>query len=98
VCKPSPEQCKLVNLQQDSSEQLEYIEANGQPAAVELRVQTITKKQATAASFGVLLRAERAAASKRGDGSFLAIAGLHYSQRVGALVYSTRRSSWRQRH
>jgi hypothetical protein len=93
VCVPSSTLCKLVNLKEGTSEQLEYIQPSGQPAGLELRVDAITKQQASGTSFGVLLRAERAAASRSGDGSFLALAGLHYSPRIGVLAYSSRRHS-----
>jgi hypothetical protein len=86
-----------VNLKEGTSEQLEYIQPNGQPAALELKVQKIAKKQASAASFGVLVRAERAAGSSHEYGSFLAIAGLHYSQRFGVLAYSAPSTGWHKR-
>jgi hypothetical protein len=92
TCLPSPTQCKLLNLKAGTGEQLEYLQANGEAAALELRVGTITPKHASTAAFGRLLLAEHKAAAKRGDGWLLAIAGLHYSRRGGVLVYS-----WHQR-
>jgi hypothetical protein len=87
ACVPSATDCKLVNLKEGTSEHVEYIQPDGQPAALELRVQKIVTKQASSASFGVLVRAEHAVASRRSDGSLLAAAGLHYSRRIGVLAY-----------
>jgi hypothetical protein len=49
ICLPSNSECQTIDLEAGHSEELEYVEANGQLAVYELKLVSITKKGASAA-------------------------------------------------
>jgi hypothetical protein len=49
ICLPSNSECQTIDLEAGHSEELEYVEANGQIAVYELKVVSIAKKGASAA-------------------------------------------------
>jgi hypothetical protein len=50
VCQPSTAQCETIELPAGKSEQLEYLEANGQSAVYEVKVLTIARPEGAAAA------------------------------------------------
>ena len=50
ACTPSPSQCEAIDLAVGVTEELEYIEADGQPVVYQLLVQSITKTEQSATS------------------------------------------------
>lgn len=49
ICLPSNSECQTIDLEAGHSEELEYVEANGQIVVYELKLVSITKKDASAA-------------------------------------------------
>ncbi len=68
VCLPSSSECETIDLEAQHSEELEYIEADGQAVVYELKVVSITKKSASA-STARARREAKAARAKRGAGA-----------------------------
>jgi hypothetical protein len=53
VCIPSAEQCEAIDLEAEQSEELTYLEPDGQSVPYELKVLSITKESATASAASV---------------------------------------------
>lgn len=64
ICLPSTSECQTVDLEAGHSEELEYIEANGQAVAYELKVVSITKKSGGANTARVKRNASTAHAAR----------------------------------
>jgi hypothetical protein len=62
ICLPSTSECQTVDLEAGHSEELEYVEANGQAVAYELKVVSITKKSGGANTARVRRNAKTALA------------------------------------
>jgi hypothetical protein len=52
-CIPSAEQCEAIDLEAGQSEELTYLEPDGQSVPYELKVLTITKESSTASAASV---------------------------------------------
>ncbi|HEY5194397.1 MAG TPA: hypothetical protein VIJ39_11080 [Solirubrobacteraceae bacterium] len=63
ICLPSTSECQTIDLEPGHSEELEYVEANGQSVVYELKVVSITK--GNSASAARLKRKAKVALSKR---------------------------------
>jgi hypothetical protein len=63
ICLPSTSECQTIDLEVGHSEELEYIEANGQAVAYELKVVSIAKKSGGANTARVKRNAKTALAS-----------------------------------
>lgn len=50
VCLPSNSECQTIDLEAGQAEELEYLEANGQPVVYELKVVSIAKKSSAGAA------------------------------------------------
>ncbi len=88
VCLPSAAQCKLIDLEEGKSEQLEYLLPTGQSVTYELKVVSIASNKASGASVARVLKAQaKAAAYLLAKGGVLRLAGLHYSATAGLLVF-----------
>jgi len=59
ICLPSNSECQTIDLEAGHSEELEYVEADGQLAIYELKVVSIVKKGANAASVEHKAKASR---------------------------------------
>jgi hypothetical protein len=64
ICLPSTSECQAIDLEAGHSEELEYIEANGQAVAYELKVVSITKKSGGANTARVKRNASTAHAAR----------------------------------
>ncbi len=98
ACLPSPLQCQAVDLKPGETEQLNYVQPNGEPVVYELRVLGIEAEKAKAASKNA------SAASRHGDGGrwgvsrvgqellrkahLVALPFLRYSSQPGVLVFA----------
>ena len=88
ACLPSATQCKMIDLKEGKSEQLEYLSETGQVSTYELRVVSIASTKATSASVKSVLSAQsHAARSLLGSGGLLKLAGLHFSSQAGVLAF-----------
>lgn len=65
VCLPSTSECQTIDLEPGHAEELEYIEASGQPVVYELKVVSIVKKSGSASTARVKHRAKVARAKRR---------------------------------
>ncbi len=90
TCKPSPTQCRAIELGIGQSETLEVFSPTGQPVTYELKLLSITKSVSSTASTA---RAHVAANAKSKAGRALlrraglsTLPGLRYSSRQGGLV------------
>jgi hypothetical protein len=87
VCVPSVTQCNVIELKVGKAEQLEVLNALGQPVTYELFVVSIATTKASAAAVkGVLASESRAAHSLLSSGGALTLAGLRFSAQAGVLV------------
>lgn len=87
TCLPSTAQCKVINLAEGKTEQLQTILDTGQAVTWELRVVTIESASASGASVARVLRSQaRAASSLEAEGGAMNQAGLHFTSRAGMLV------------
>jgi len=64
ICLPSNSECQTIDLETGHSEELEYVEADGQLAIYELKVVSIVKKGASAARVEHGAKASRFAPTK----------------------------------
>ena len=53
ICLPSNSECQTIALQVGQAEELEYVEANGQPVVYELKIVSVVKRGAGATSARV---------------------------------------------
>ncbi len=98
ACLPSPQQCQAVDLKPGETEQLNYLQSNGEAVIYELRVLSIEKRTASASSA-------KASAARRHSGSeewgvsrvgqellrkagLVALPFLRYSSQPGVLVFA----------
>jgi hypothetical protein len=89
TCLPSATQCEAVELAVGQVEELDYLEPDGQSMPYELKVTSITKKEATAATAARLNHASKRD-QKLVDGLDLQVLShLHFSSTKGTLVYLT---------
>jgi hypothetical protein len=89
TCLPSATECKMIDLKQGASEQLEYVSASGQPVVYELRVVRIASTTASSASVKSVVVAQTRATHHLLGGRLLSLYGLHFSQ-PGVLVFAAR--------
>jgi hypothetical protein len=87
ACRPSPTQCQEINLKPSQSEQLEYLEPSGQVDTYELRIVSIVKKQAAAASAS-RVRAHLSRAGRRvlESAGLTEVPGLRFSAIAGVVT------------
>lgn len=88
TCLPSAAQCKVIDLPEGKTEQLQTILSSGQPVTWELRVVSIESASASAASVASVLHGQaKEAGSLEGRDGALWLAGLRFSSRAGTLVF-----------
>jgi hypothetical protein len=89
ACLPSASQCEAIELAVGQTEELSYLELSGQTVAYELKVVSISKKEASAATAARLNRRDRAgqALVRRLDPAVLG--DLRFSSARGVLVFLT---------
>ncbi|HEY3758436.1 MAG TPA: hypothetical protein VGL37_01635 [Solirubrobacteraceae bacterium] len=86
-CMPSATQCEAVVLAAGQIEEFDYVEANGQSATYELKVVSIAKRQASAASAARLNRRNRAGVALVRRLNPAVLKRWHFSSTKGVLVY-----------
>jgi hypothetical protein len=86
-CMPSDTQCEAVVLAAGKTEEFDYVEANGQSAAYELKVVSIAKRQASAATAARLNRRNHAGAALVRRLAPAVLKHLRFSSAKGVLVY-----------
>jgi hypothetical protein len=86
-CMPSATQCEAVVLAAGKTEEFDYVEANGQSAAYELKVVSIAKRKASAATAARLNRRNRAGAALVRRLAPAVLRHLHFSSAKGVLFY-----------
>jgi hypothetical protein len=97
ACLPSAEQCQALDLKPGASEQLEYLQANGEALVYELRVVSIAKATAKAASAKA--RSASVWGESKAGRELLRVSGLtelpylRYSSQPGVLVFAPRHAS-----
>jgi hypothetical protein len=91
TCVPRPTQCEALALAAGQSEEFGYLEETGASVVYELKVVSITKRKASAATAARLNRSNHAGQvlMRRLAPSFLR--HLHFSSARGVLVYATHR-------
>jgi hypothetical protein len=94
VCMPSATQCEAIVLAAGRSEQFEYVELNGQSVTYELRVVSIAKRQASAATAARLNRRDHAGEALMRRLAPAVLDHLRFSSAKGVLVYVTHRGAW----
>jgi hypothetical protein len=88
VCLPSASQCQEIELKPGQTEQLEYLQPNGQAVNYELRIVSVAAAKASSAAVARM----RSGVSQAGrallrDAGLVAIPGLRFSSVVGVLTY-----------
>jgi len=88
VCLPSASQCQEIELNQGQTEQLEFLQPNGQAVNYELRIVSLAAAKASSAAVAKM----RSGVSGAGrallrDAGLVAIPGLRFSSVVGVLTY-----------
>jgi hypothetical protein len=86
-CMPSATQCEAIVLAAGKTEEFQYVEANGQNAAYELKVVSIAKRQASAATAARLNRRNRRGAALERKLSPALLKHLRFSSAKGVLFY-----------
>jgi hypothetical protein len=86
-CMPSDTQCEAVVLAAGKTEEFDYVEANGQSATYELKVVSIAKRQASAATAARLNRRNRAGAALVRRLAPAVLKHLRFSSAKGVLFY-----------
>ena len=88
TCRPSAAQCKVLDLKEKETEQLEYLTATGELATWELRVVSITSSKASSAAVAsAAARTRRTPRARRSAGAHvLGDAGMRYSAQSGLIV------------
>ena len=89
ACMPSATQCEAINLAVGKTEEFEYLEPNGETVIYELKVVSITKKQASAARAARLNRRDHAGEALLRRLSPSLLRHLRFSSARGVLVYAT---------
>ncbi len=90
-CLPSTAQCRVIDVKEGKTEQLQYLAPTGSLVNYELRVVSISKGSASAAKVSSIQRTEGRIARRlfASDGA-LRLAGLRFSRRAGVLVFASR--------
>ena len=87
TCRPSAAQCKVLDIKEKETEQLEYLTSTGELATWELRVVSITSSKASAAAVGSMLHAQaHTASAPLGGAHVLNDAGMRYAAQSGLIV------------
>ena len=87
TCRPSAAQCKVLDLKEKETEQLEYLTSTGELATWELRVVSITSSKASSAAVGSMLHAQaHTASAPLGGAHVLNDAGMRYAAQSGLIV------------
>lgn len=86
-CMPSDTQCEAVLLAAGKTEEFDYVEADGQSATYELKVVSIAKRQASAATAARLNRRNRAGAALVRRLAPAVLKHLRFSSARGVLFY-----------
>jgi hypothetical protein len=86
-CMPSDTQCEAVVLAAGKTEEFDYVEANGQSATYELKVVSIAKRQASAATAARLNRRNRVGAALVRRLAPAVLKHLRFSSAKGVLFY-----------
>ena len=87
ACLPSASQCEAIDLAVGVVEELEYIEADGQPVVYQLQVQSITKVEQSATTAHKANSSISAAGRQLIDsGQLVTLRGMRYSPSAGVLV------------
>lgn len=86
-CMPSATQCEAIVLAAGKIEEFEYVEASGQSATYELKVVSIAKRQASAATAARLNRRNHAGAALVRRLHPAVLGHLHFSSAKGVLYY-----------
>ncbi len=89
TCLPSATQCEAVVLAVGQSEELDYLEPDGQSMPYELKVTSITKKEATAATAARLDHASKRDRKLVEGLDLQVLSHLRFSSAKGTLVYLT---------
>jgi hypothetical protein len=92
-CMPSATQCEAIVLAAGKTEEFQYVEANGQNAAYELKVVSIAKRQASAATAARLNRRNRKGAALERKLSPALLKHLRFSSAKGVLFYVAHRGA-----
>jgi hypothetical protein len=87
VCLPNASQCEAIDLAPNQSEELQYLESNGQSVTYELKVVSISKRQASTATVARLNRRDRAGAALVRRLQPQVLRHLRFSAARGVLVY-----------
>ena len=91
ACLPSASQCEAIDMKAGQSEQLEYLQSNGQTVTYELQIVSIASSAASSAAVKNLLRSEsKAGRELLSRSGLVAIPDLRYSSQVGVLVFGGR--------
>ncbi len=106
ACLPNAVQCQAIDVKPGQTEQLEYLNPNGETTVYELRVVSITeaKAKASKASKGNATTAQLGWAESRAGRELLRHSGLfdlpflRYSSRPGVLVFAPRKASAARAH
>ncbi|MHB8532607.1 MAG: hypothetical protein ACYDC2_07790, partial [Solirubrobacteraceae bacterium] len=95
ACLPSPSQCQALDLKAGQTEQLEYLQGNGETTVYELRIASIEKATASTASVkrGKAWDFSREGAEVLRKNGLQALPDLRYSAQPGLLVYVPPQSS-----
>jgi hypothetical protein len=94
VCMPNAAQCTLIDLKPGQSEQLEYLDPNGNPVLYELRLVSISVlKASTAAVKGGVTIESRTGRELLRRAGLQALPGMHYSAQPGVIAIDARRPS-----
>ncbi len=96
-CLPSAAQCKMIELKEGKTEQLEYLSASGQPVTYELRVVSIASSNASTAAVRGVLNAQGKAGPLT-NGGLLKVSGLRFSSQPGVLVFAPHPASAARAH
>lgn len=87
TCRPSAAQCKVLEVKEKETEQLEYLTATGELATWELRVVSISSSKASsAAAHSAAHHQAHVARAPLGGVHVLGDAGLRYSAQSGLIV------------
>jgi hypothetical protein len=99
ACLPSPQQCQAVDLKPGETEQLNYLQANGEQVVYELRVLSIEKRTASAARAKASVARRHAGSEEWGvsrvgqellrKAGLVALPFLRYSSQPGVLVFAS---------
>ncbi|HEY3830509.1 MAG TPA: hypothetical protein VGL57_15045 [Solirubrobacteraceae bacterium] len=91
ACMPSATQCEAVDLTVGETEEFEYIEGAGQAVTYELKIVSISKREASIARAARLGRRDRAGAALLRQLAPAVLDHLHFSSAKGVLLYAAHR-------